>query len=110
MVNGPQVFKGYWNNPEATAAAFVEIEGRPFLRTGDIGYVDEDGCFYLVDRLKRMVNLGGFKFWPAEVEQFLHHHPAIAEVCVVAAKDPRLGETVKALLVLRPEAKAPSAE
>ncbi len=110
VIDAPQVFKGYWNDPEATRAAFVEIEGRPFFRTGDIGYVDEEGFFYLVDRLKRMVNLGGLKVWPSEVEQVLHRHPAIAEVCVLAARDPRLGEAVKALVVLKPGAGEPGAE
>ncbi len=110
IISAPQVFLGYWNNPEATRAAFAEIEGRRFLRTGDLGYVDEEGFFYLVDRLKRMVNLGGLKVWPAEVEQALLHHPAVAEACVIAAQDPRLGEVVKALLVLRPEAEATSSE
>lgn len=110
IISAPQVFLGYWNNPEATQAAFVEIEGKRFFRTGDIGYIDAEGYFYLVDRLKRMINLGGLKVWPAEVEQVLHHHPAVAEVCVIASLDPRLGEAVKALLVLRPGLPAPSAE
>ncbi len=110
IISAPQVFLGYWNKPEATAQAFLQIEGRRFLRTGDIGYVDEEGFFYLVDRLKRMINLGGLKVWPAEVEQVLLHHPAVAEACVIAAQDARLGESVKALLVLRPEADAPSLE
>jgi fatty-acyl-CoA synthase len=100
---GPQVFAGYWNNPEATAAAFVEIAGKRFFRTGDLGRVDEDGYFFIVDRLKRMINASGFKVWPAEVETIMYAHPAIKEVCVVGAKDPHRGETVKAVVVLRPE-------
>ncbi len=98
---GPQVFEGYWNNPAATAECFIEIEGRPFLRTGDLGYVDEDGYFLFVDRLKRMVNAAGFKVWPAEVEAQLYSHPSIQEVVVIAKPDARRGETVKALVVLR---------
>ncbi len=101
VINAPQVFLGYWNNPEATRAAFVEIDGKPFFRTGDIGRIDRDGFFYMVDRVKRMINLAGFKVWPAEVELLLHRHPAIAEACVIAASDPRRGETVKALVVPR---------
>lgn len=110
IISAPQVFLGYWNNPAATRDAFVEIEGRRFFRTGDLGYIDEEGYFYLVDRLKRMINLGGLKIWPAEVEQVLHDHPAVAEACVIAACDSRLGETAKALLVLRSDRAAPSAE
>ena len=96
IVHGPQVMLGYWNQPEATAEAFVEIDGKRFLRTGDLAYVDEEGYFFFVDRLKRMINAAGFKVWPAEVEAMLYHHEAIQEACVIAAEDPRRGETVKA--------------
>lgn len=104
VVHGPQVMLGYWNQPEATAAAFVEIDGKRFLRTGDLGTTDEDGYFFFVDRLKRMINAAGFKVWPAEVESLLYQHPAVQEACVIAAIDPRRGETVKALIVCKPEA------
>ncbi|MCB1382723.1 MAG: AMP-binding protein [Notoacmeibacter sp.] len=99
---GPQVFKGYWNNPEATANAFVEISGKTFFRTGDLARVDEDGYFFMVDRLKRMINASGYKVWPAEVEAMMYGHPAVQEVCIIAAKDPKRGETVKAVVVLKP--------
>jgi len=102
---GPQVFKGYWNNPTATQAAFIEIDGKRFLRTGDLGYYDEDGYFYIADRLKRMINAAGFKVWPAELEMTLYKHPDIREVAVVSAPDARRGETVKAFVVLKPEAR-----
>lgn len=104
IVHSRFAFKGYWNDPDATAAAFVEVNGRAFLRTGDIVRVDEDGYFFLVDRLKRMVNASGYKVWPAEIESMLHAHPAVLEACVVSAPDPRRGETVKAVVVLRQEA------
>ena len=107
---GPQVFEGYWNNPEATAAAFVEIGGERYFRTGDLGRIDEDGYFFIVDRLKRMINASGFKVWPSEVEAILYGHPAIKEVCVVAAKDPYRGETVRAVVVLRPEFRVSTGE
>lgn len=97
----PQLMLGYWNDPEATEAAMVTIEGRRFLRTGDLARIDGDGYFFMVDRLKRMINASGYKVWPAEVEALLHAHPAIQEACVIAAQDPRRGETVKALVVLR---------
>lgn len=101
VTHGPQVFQGYWRNEAATKAAFVEIEGKRFFRTGDLGYVDEEGYFFLVDRLKRMINASGFKVWPAEIEAQMYQHPAIQEACVIAAKDAHRGETVKAVVVLR---------
>lgn len=105
FTSGPQVFKGYWNNPEATKEALIEIDGKTFLKTGDLGKVDEDGYFFMVDRLKRMINASGYKVWPAEVELMLYQHPAIQESCIIAAKDQHRGETVKALIVLKPEFK-----
>jgi len=101
VTHGPQIFKGYWRNEEATKAAFIEIDGKQFFRTGDLGYVDADGYFFLVDRLKRMINCSGFKVWPAEIEAQMYQHPAIQEACVIAAKDTHRGETVKAVVVLR---------
>jgi len=101
VVHGPQVMLGYWNNPQASADSFVMLDGKRFLRTGDLAQVDEDGYFFMVDRLKRMINASGFKVWPAEVEAMMYAHPAIQEVCVIAAHDERRGETVKALVVLR---------
>ncbi|AKJ30242.1 long-chain fatty acid--CoA ligase [Caldimonas brevitalea] len=103
IVHGPQVMQGYWNNPQATRDSFVEIDGKRFLRTGDLARTDEDGYFFMVDRLKRMINASGFKVWPAEVEALMYAHPAIQEVCVIAARDARRGETVKAVVVLKPD-------
>ena len=102
---GPMIFKGYWGHPEATKAAFVEIDGKQFFRTGDLGRMDEEGYFFITDRLKRMINASGFKVWPAEVEALLYRNPAVQEACIIAAKDAYRGETVKAVVVLRPEAK-----
>lgn len=102
VVHGPEVFRGYWKRPEATEAAFFELEGKRFFRTGDLGRVDEDGYFFITDRLKRMINASGFKVWPAEVEALMFRHPAIAEACVISARDAYRGETVKAVVVLRP--------
>lgn len=101
IVHGPMVFDGYWRRPEATEAAFVEFDGRRFFRTGDIGYVDADGYFFMTDRLKRMINASGFKVWPSEVENLMHAHPGIAEACIVSAPDAYRGETVKAVVVRR---------
>ena len=102
VVHGPQVMQGYWNNAEATAATFIDIQGKRFLRTGDLAFVDADGYFFMTDRLKRMINASGYKVWPAEVEALMYRHPAIQEACVIAAADARRGETVKALVVLKP--------
>ncbi|HSI54928.1 MAG TPA: long-chain fatty acid--CoA ligase [Ramlibacter sp.] len=101
ITHGPMVFSGYWKRPEATAAAFIEFDGKRFFRSGDLGRVDEDGYFFLTDRLKRMINASGFKVWPAEVEALMFRHPAIQEACVISAKDSYRGETVKAVVVLR---------
>jgi len=105
IVHGPQVFKGYWRNPQATAAAFIAFEGRRFFRTGDLGRVDDEGYFFITDRLKRMINASGYKVWPSEVELLLFKCPLVQEACVIAAQDPYRGETVKAVVVLREAAK-----
>jgi len=101
LLHGPQVFTGYWGQTEATRKAFVKINGINWFRTGDLGYMDEEGYFFLVDRLKRMINASGYKVWPAEVESLLYAHPAIQEACVIACRDPHRGESVKAVVVLR---------
>ena len=101
IMRGPQIFDGYWQRPEATADAFIEFEGQRYFRSGDLGHVDEEGYFFITDRLKRMINASGFKVWPAEVEALMFRHPAIQEACVVSARDSYRGETVKAFVVLR---------
>lgn len=105
LSRGPQVFKGYWKNPEATQTAMVELDGKRFLRTGDLGRIDADGFFYMSDRIKRMINAAGYKVWPAEVEATLYNHPSIKEATVVSAPGGRRGETVKAYVVLKEGAK-----
>ncbi len=101
IMRGPQVFDGYWQRADATEAAFMQFEGQRYFRSGDLGHVDEEGYFFITDRLKRMINASGFKVWPAEVEALMFRHPAIQEACVVAALDSYRGETVKAFVVLR---------
>ena len=100
VVNGPQVMKRYWNRPEETAEAFIIIEGKRFFRTGDIAKYDEDGYFFIVDRVKRMINASGFKVWPTEVESSMFRHPAIKQACVIGVPDAKRGETVKAYVIL----------
>jgi long-chain acyl-CoA synthetase len=100
VVSGPQVVPGYWRRPEATAETFPDGE----LRTGDIGFMDEQGWLYVVDRKKDMINASGFKVWPREVEDVLYTHPAVREAAVVGVPDGYRGETVKAYISLRPGA------
>ncbi|MEH0442996.1 AMP-binding protein [Streptomyces sp. B21-102] len=102
VVRGPQVVPGYWRRPEATAEAFPDGE----LRTGDIGFMDEQGWLYVVDRKKDMINASGFKVWPREVEDVLYTHPSVREAAVVGVPDGYRGETVKAYISLRPGADA----
>jgi fatty-acyl-CoA synthase len=101
IMNGPQIFSGYWKRPNATKAAFIEKDGKSFFRSGDLGRIDEDGYFFITDRLKRMINASGFKVWPAEVEALMFRHPAIQEACIISTQDAYRGESVKAVVVLR---------
>ena len=100
-VRGPQVMKGYWNNPAATDAV-IDPDG--WFHTGDVGYADDDGYVYVVDRVKDMVITGGENVYPAEVESVLYEHPAVAEVAVLGLPDHRWGEAVTAVVALRPGA------
>ena len=100
VTEGPQVVAGYWNKPDETAHA---LPGRR-LFTGDVGYMDADGWFYLVDRKKDQINASGYKVWPREVEDVLYEHAAVREAAVVGVADPYRGETVKAFVSLRPGA------
>jgi long-chain acyl-CoA synthetase len=105
-VSGPQVMLGYWNRKEETD--LVLREG--WLLTGDIAKMDEQGYFFIVDRKKDMIDVGGFKVWPREVEEVLFTHPAIKEAAVVGAPDEYRGEAVKAYVVLKPESKGSVSE
>jgi fatty-acyl-CoA synthase len=103
VVRGPQLLTGYWKNPKAFEESWCAVKGREgrFFRTGDLGRTDEDGYFFISDRLKRMINAAGMKVWPAEVEAAMYKHPAIKECCIIASPDERRGETVKAVVVLK---------
>ncbi|GIO21746.1 long-chain-fatty-acid--CoA ligase [Oceanobacillus sp. J11TS1] len=96
-VKGPQIMKGYWNNEEETAKTLRD----GWLLTGDLGYVDERGFFYVVDRKKDMIVAGGFNIYPREIEEVLYEHEAIQEAVVAGVPDPYRGETVKAYVVLK---------
>ena len=101
VISGPQVVPGYWRKPEETAHAFPQ--GR--LHTGDVGYMDHDGWFYLIDRKKDQINASGYKVWPREVEDVLYEHEAVREAAVIGVADEYRGETVKAFVSLRPDAR-----
>ncbi|MEM2214814.1 MAG: long-chain fatty acid--CoA ligase [Candidatus Nezhaarchaeales archaeon] len=103
IVSGPQVMKGYWKRPEETEKVFLYINGVKWLRTGDVAKMDEEGYFYIIDRLKDMIKYKGHSVYPREIEDVMYEHPAIQEVCVVGIPDPEAGETIKAFVVLRPE-------
>jgi fatty-acyl-CoA synthase len=110
VVRGPQLLIGYWKKQKDFNDSWAVVDGKPFFRTGDLGTTDEDGYFYISDRLKRMINASGYKVWPAEVEAKLYRHPAIQECCIIASPDERRGETVKAVVVLKPGVSATADE
>ncbi|MEF7616283.1 AMP-binding protein [Aquincola sp. MAHUQ-54] len=107
LVRGPDVFAGYWKEPELTAQAFT-ADG--WLKTGDVAKVDEEGFVYIVDRSKEMIISGGFNIYPTEIEQVLYQHPSVYEACVVGVPDDTWGEAVKAVVVLRDGQRADEAE
>jgi len=105
-IKGPGVMRGYWNKPDETRQALRT----GWLHSGDIGMLDDEGYVFIVDRVKDMINVSGFKVWPAEVEQFLYKHPAIQEVAVYGISHPEKGEMVVAAIVLREGARATADE
>ncbi|MEM8535720.1 MAG: long-chain-fatty-acid--CoA ligase [Chloroflexota bacterium] len=96
VIRGPNVMLGYWRRPDATAYALRQ----GWLHTGDVGYIDDEGYFHIVDRLKDMINVSGFKVYPAEIERMLRAHPAVGEVAVFALPDPIKGEAVASHIIL----------
>jgi len=105
-VRGPQVMKGYLDQPEETAEVLVELEpGEIWLRTGDIGYMDEEGWVYIQDRKKQLIKYKGYSVFPKEVEELVGQHPAVSEVAAAGIPDPETGEIIKCWVVLRLEYK-----
>jgi long-chain acyl-CoA synthetase len=100
VISGPQVMKGYWNRPQDAETSFVNGG----FRTGDVGLIDEDGYIRIVDRIKDMISVGGFKVYPSQVEGVLYSHPAVREAIVIGVPDPYRGETPKAFVSLQPDA------
>lgn len=106
IYRGPQTIKEYWNKPEETAYALRN----GWMYSGDIGYMDEDGYFYIVDRKKDMINVGGFNVYPREIDELLYKHPKIYASCTVGAPEQRLGEVVLSFIVVKPNEKLDSEE
>ncbi|GAB5348772.1 Long-chain-fatty-acid--CoA ligase [Alteriqipengyuania sp. 357] len=109
-INGPQIMQGYWNLPQADAEVFVEHQGRKWLRTGDVATIAPDGFVEIVDRIKDMIAVGGFKVFPSQVEDVLQDHPAIRDVLVIGVPDDYKGEVPRAYATLNRDAKAPTGE
>ena len=111
VINAPQLMKGYWNRPAETLEMLrVDAAGERVLYTGDLGYMDDDGYIFIVDRKKDLIKTCGFQVWPREIEEVISTHPAVAEVGVIGLPDKMRGEVVKAFVVLRPEQSATPSE
>src|SRR4029450_3639148 len=113
-IAAPQLMSGYWNRPDETAVMLrdhSDAQGsRCWLHTGDLGYLDEDGYVFIVDRKKDLIKTSGYQVWPREIEEVISAHPAVLEVGVAGMPDQMKGESVKAWIVLRPNAKLDAAE
>ena len=105
-IKGPQVMKGYWKRPEETAAQFVG----DYLRTGDVGIMDEDGFIFIVDRIKDLIICSGYNVYPRRIEEAIYEHPAVEEVTVIGIKDQYRGEAPKAFIKLKDGAQATKAD
>ena len=111
VVAGPQIMGGYWDRPETDDSTFtVDAGGQKWLRTGDVGQIDEDGFIKIVDRLKDMIAVGGFKVFPKHIEEVLYRHPAVKEALVVGMPDSYRGETPRAYVALNEDAEPVTGE
>jgi long-chain acyl-CoA synthetase len=110
LIRAPQLMAGYWDDPEETAATVRTSDGQRWLHTGDLGYLDDDGYLFIVDRMKDLIKTHGYQVWPREIEEVLASHPAVAEVGVAGVPDEAKGEVAKAWVVLRPGRQAAAEE
>jgi long-chain acyl-CoA synthetase len=103
VLSAPQLMSGYWQRPNETREMLrVDGDGKPALYTGDLGYLDDDGYLFIVDRKKDLIKTSGYQVWPREIEEVISAHPAVAEVGVIGVPDTIKGETVKAFIICRP--------
>jgi long-chain acyl-CoA synthetase len=111
VIRARQITPGYWNDPAASSEMLrADIDGTPLLFTGDLGYLDEDGYVFIVDRKKDLIKTSGFQVWPREIEEVISAHPSVLEVGVAGLPDQMKGESVKAWIVLRPNTRLDAAE
>jgi long-chain acyl-CoA synthetase len=110
LIRAPQLMARYWDDPEETASTVREHDGQRWLHTGDLGYLDEDGYLFIVDRMKDLIKTHGYQVWPREIEEVLATHPAVAEVGVAGVPDEAKGEVAKAWVVLAPGQQASEEE
>jgi len=102
--------KGYWNRPEETKSSLIELQGKTWLRTGDLVRMDEDGYFHFFDRKRDLIKFKGYAVFARHVEEVLYNHPQIKAVGVVGVPDPKVGSLIKAYVVLQPEARGKISE
>jgi long-chain acyl-CoA synthetase len=105
ILNGPNIMKGYWKRPEETKASLIELDGKTWLRTGDIVKMDEEGYFHFFDRKRDLIKYKGYSVFARHVEEVLYSHPQIKAAAVVGVPDPQVGHVIKAFVVLEPEAR-----
>ena len=105
MIEGLNVMQGYWKQPEETRQTLIELDGKTWLRTGDLVTMDEEGYFFFYDRTKDMIKYMGYSVFAREIEEVLHQHPQIKTAGVVGVPDPRVGQVIKAIVVLQTEAR-----
>jgi long-chain acyl-CoA synthetase len=110
ILHGPNIMKGFWKKPKDTQEAVIEIDGKTWLRTGDLVRMDDEGYFFFYDRKKDMIKYKGYSVFAREVEEVLHQHPQVKAAGVLGVPDPTVGQLVKAIVVLQPEARGKLSE
>ncbi|MEE8372427.1 MAG: long-chain fatty acid--CoA ligase [Dehalococcoidia bacterium] len=110
LISGPNVMKGYWKRPEETRSTLIQLEGRTWLRTGDLVRMDDEGYFFFYDRMKDMIKYKGYSVFAREIEEVLHRHPQVKAAGVVGVPDPNVGQMIKAIVVLQTEARGKVSE
>jgi long-chain acyl-CoA synthetase len=110
ILHGPNMMQGYWNRNEDNAKAFIEIDGERWMRTGDLVRMDEEGYFLFYDRAKDLIKYKGYSVFAREIEEVLYNHPQVKAVGVVGVPDPKVGQYIKAHVVLHPEARGKISE